>query len=523
LPEIRSIMTGPDGSIYAAALGGSLVRQQAQAAAAGAATNAPGTVPAVSTSITVTAENAQAGLELRPKADPAKPAQTATDTTLLAQQPVVDLTGVEKAAIYRIAPDNTVDTLWSSKEENVYDLAQSGSDLLFSTDLRGRIYRLSPDQKTTLLLETREGETTRLSPVPGGWFAATSNLAKLFRMGSQPGEAGRYESPVHDAGGVARWGRLSWRADLNGGKIAFRTRSGNSMRPDDTWSAWSDPITDEKQSNVASPNARYVQWAVEVNGTNGASPVLDSVALTYLPQNNRPVVRSISVSPVWSAMQQPKAAPPAQQNLAYSITVTETGDAVPGTSSGTPTQSLNRTGNQQLVISWQADDPDGDRLIYNLWFRGEGESEWKLIRNQLTDNSYTIEAEAFADGRYFFRVEASDRLANTTGQTRTAELVSQPVFVDNTPPRMEIGQALRTNGVIEVEAAALDAASPLRRAEYSVDAGPWLMLEPEDGILDSLQERFRLRVRNLAEGEHIIVIRVFDSAGNPGLAKAVVR
>ena len=35
-------------------------------------------------------------------------------------------TGVEKSALYKINADNTVETLWSSKEENAYDLVVSG-------------------------------------------------------------------------------------------------------------------------------------------------------------------------------------------------------------------------------------------------------------------------------------------------------------------------------------------------------------------------------------------------------------
>jgi hypothetical protein len=41
---------------------------------------------------------------------------------------------------------------------------------------------------------------------------------------------------------------------------------------------------------------------------------------------------------------------------AYSITVTDTGDAGPPTAAGTPTQNATRAANQQLQITWQAED-----------------------------------------------------------------------------------------------------------------------------------------------------------------------
>jgi len=519
LPEIRSIVPAADGSIYVAALGGTFAQKQAQAAgAAGAAQTGLGVV---TTTITVAADAdaAQTGIDLKPKPEQPKPA--AGTTEMPPPAPAVDLSA-EKAALYRIGADQMVETLWSSREENVYDLAMRGDALVFSTDQRGRIYRLSRDLKATLLVETREAETTRLLPVTDGLVAATSNLGKLFRLDGQTAPSGVYESPVHDAGKAARWGRLEWRADLNEGKLAFRTRSGNSARPDRTWSDWSAPITEPARSAVTSPNARYIQWQVEITSGRGASPLLDAVAVSYQPQNSRPVVRSVQVTPQWVPTPQKSAAPAQPAPVAYSITVTDSGDAGSGTSSGTPTQSVSRSGVPQLFISWQADDPDNDRLIYALYYRAEDEHEWKLLKPDLAENTLMQESEVFADGRYFFRVVASDRLANSPSAAREAELVSQPVLIDQTPPRVALGAARRNGSEIEIDVETSDSASAIRRAEYSLNGAAWRLLEATDGIADSREERFTVRLP-AAAGERSVVVRVFDSAGNPGLARIVLR
>lgn len=522
LPEIRSIIPMPDGSIYVAALGGTLAQKQAQAAAA-AATSQLG-APMVTTSITVTADAAaqtQAGVDLRPKPDPAKPAAAPTMETAAA--PTIDLSGVEKAAIYKITADNLVETLWSSKEENVFDIAVRDSDLIFATDQRGRIYRLSPDLKSALLVETREGETTRLLPTPLGIVAATSNLAKLMRLSNGPAPSGTYESPVHDAGNAARWGRIEWRADSNAGRISFRTRSGNSLRPDRTWSDWSDAVSDPAQSAITSPNARYIQWQVELAPGATAAPRLDSVALSYQPQNGRPVVRSVQVSTQWVAATQKSAsaASPAAP-VSYSITVTDSGDTAGAPSSGTPTQYINRSGAQQLYISWQADDPDNDRLVYALYYRAADEQSWKLLKLDVTDNAYLHDAEVFADGRYFFRVVASDRLANPPSTAHEAELVSQPVLIDQTPPRVTLSNQRKNGNAVEIDVEAVDDASSIRRAEFSLNGSTWRLMEPADGITDGRTERFTVRFIPVS-AEVSVVVRVFDAAGNPGLARAVVR
>jgi sugar lactone lactonase YvrE len=517
LPEIRAIVPAADGRVYVAALGGAFGRKQAGAAGAVTAVTAPITVTATSTSITV--EGAQGGVEIKPKPE-AKP-PPAAPAAAPAAVPLLDVSGVEKSALYLIHPDNLVETLWSSKEENIYGLAQSGAAVLFSTDTQGRIYRLDADRKAALLLETREGETTRLVASPGGILAATSHGGKLLRLSEQPGESGTYVAPVHDAGNAARWGRISWRWEAAPStKLAFRTRSGNSARPDKTWSEWSPPVS-SPGSLVASPNARYIQWKVEFSGSAGNTPSLQSVTIAYLPQNTPPVVKSVTVSAQASATPAKPAAASAA-SAAYSITVTDTTEQT-ASSAGNPTQTVARASSSQLVISWQAEDSDGDKLSYSIYFRGEEERGWKLLKNNWTELALTLDGESLADGKYYFRVTATDAPSNPQPWARETDLVSAPFLIDNTPPAVKTSVPRRSGTSVEVDVDAEDAVSPVRRAECSLNAGPWIPLEVEDGVADSLKERFLLRLGNVASGENLLVIRAVDSAGNAALAKVVLR
>ncbi|HTQ56236.1 MAG TPA: hypothetical protein VMI94_17330 [Bryobacteraceae bacterium] len=524
LPEIRSIIPEADGTVYVAALGGSLAKR-AQAAAQAAQSNSGNVaVPAATTSITVEAQNTQPGTEFKTQTDTAKAAQPAPTPQVNSQfTPSVDMTGVERSAVYRINPDNTVETLWSSKEEDVYDLLALPNQLLFATDSSGRIYGLSHDRKVTLVLQTNEGEATRLLPATGSVLVATGDMGRIYRLGEGPGAAGYYESPVHDAGAPARWGSLNWRAEMAPATgLVFRTRSGNSSKPDRTWSDWSEPLKDPKASPIASPNARYIQWKAEFSGAAGATPILDNVTLAYLPQNSPPVLRSINVSLQMSAAAAAKAVQ--QQSVSpYTVTVTDSGDASASAPAGTPTQTLSRAAAQQITISWQADDPDGDRLVYTLYFRADDERRWMLLKSDLHDNAFTFDSDVLADGKYYFRVVASDREVNPPPTAREADLTSTPVMIDNTPPLVTVEQVRYSGGTAEIAFTARDAASPLRRCEYSVDATGWVPLEAADGVIDSQQEKFVLSLDKLAAGEHLIVLRVLDSANNAGLAKVVLR
>jgi hypothetical protein len=520
LPEIRSIVSMPDGTIYAAALGGSIANRSGPLTTS---LSSPFnvTVTAPTTSITVTdSADSQAETEIKPKADAPK-AAIAQPVQQASASPLAEIPGVDKSAVYKINPDATVETMWSSKEENVYSLvarppvAGTNGDLLyFATDGQGRLYRLGADRKATLMVETNEGEATRLLESPDGLVAATGDMGKVFRLADAAGPSGSYESPVHDSSSVARWGRISWRSA--GGKVQLATRSGNSARPDKTWSDWSDPLTDAQNSLIKSPNARYIQWRASLEGPGAA---VENVSVAYLPQNNPPVIRSISVS-MQAGSAQKTAAATGSTAAAYSITVTDTGET--STPAGTPTQTLSHGSGSQVQVTWQADDPDGDRLLYSLYFRGEGEKEWKLLRANIAENSLLLDGDVLADGRYYFRVIASDQPSNAANVARTDELVSSPVLIDNTPPTVSLSAPRRSNDRVEVDADVVDQTSPLRRFEYSLDAGPWTPVEAADGVTDSPREQYHIAIERLRAGEHLLVVRAYDTANNAGLAKVII-
>jgi hypothetical protein len=514
LPEIRSIVPMPDGTIYAAALGGSIANRNGPLTTS-LSSPLNVTVTAPTTSITVTdSADSQADTEIKPKADPSRPSPVQAVQQVASASPLAEIPGVDKSAVYKINPDDTVETLWSSKEENVYSLiARPNGSLYFATDGQGRLYRLGADRKATLMVETNEGEATRLLESPDGLVAATGDMGKVFRLADAAGASGSYESPVHDSGSVARWGRISWRSA--GGKVQLSTRSGNSARPDKTWSDWSDPLTDAQDSLIRSPNARYIQWRASLQGPGAA---IENVSLAYLPQNNPPVIRSISVS--MQGASQKAAAATSSAAAAYSITVTDTGET--STPAGTPTQTLSHGSGSQMQVTWQADDPDGDRLLYSLYFRGEDEKEWKLLRANIAENSLLLDGDVLADGRYYFRVIASDQPSNAANVARTDELVSSPILIDNTPPVVTLSAPNRSNERVEVDADVVDRTSPLRRCEYSLDAGPWIPVEAADGVTDSPREQYHIAIERLRTGEHLLVVRAYDTANNAGLAKVVI-
>ena len=516
LPEIRSIVIDAKGFIYAAAMGGAISTRTGAAAA-----TATSTATAVSSSPTVITvneakEDEQGGVKI--STDTSKSNATAQSSNAATSASVSEATGVEKSAIYRVSPNGAVETLRTSKEENVYDLMLDGDDLIFSTDANGRIYRWR-DHQTTLLSEPGNGETTRLLKTNGNLYAAMSNPARLFSFAPAGAALSSYESEVHDSTSVARWGHLQWHGI--GANLAFRTRTGNTARPDQTWSAWSDPITDPAHALITSPVARFVQWRAEWPAASTAA--LSTVDVPYLPQNGPPAVHSISVTSVLSNIPQKSGNTAAASTAAYSITVTDTGEAPAASSSSSATQTVSHLQATQTQISWQADDPDADRLIYALYFRSEEETNWHLIRNRMFENTLLLDPDVFADGRYYFKVVASDAPANAPEFALESELASSPVLIDNTPPSVSFGKVTRNGSILDADIDAADKTSPLRLCEYSIDANFWQPVESIDGVTDSPRERFHLHLDSLKEGEHLLVVRVYDISNNAGLARITLK
>ena len=321
LPEIHAVATDPNGNIYAVAMGGALAKKTSSPP------SSTGAIPDANitstTSITVTA---QAGGDLKPPPAPVKPPVAAPaplpDPTTT---PAPTDSNADKSAIYRINPDDTVDTLWSSKEENVYDVEPVKDGIIFGTDVNGRIYHLrTKDRKLTLWAQTNESEIVRVHPL-----ITTANMGKVYRFAG-PSEQATYESSVFDAGGIARWGKL--RAQTIG-TVSFKTRTGNSARPDSTWSPWASL----NQTQIASPGARYLQFSANLSGD---AAEIDNVSAAYLPLNTAPTIRSITViaTPAPANATQPAAS---KSTPSFSVTVTDTGDATPVSSTGTATQTIS--------------------------------------------------------------------------------------------------------------------------------------------------------------------------------------
>jgi hypothetical protein len=499
LREIHALAPAADGSIYALALSdaASSARPSGAAASSAGGDASGGTVTA---SATITGVDDASGGQ-------AAAARSRNDLSSA------------RSAVFRLLPDGGTDVLWSSPSVTGFAVAPApeGGSVLIGTSDKGRIYSVTDDGRDTLLVQSTEGQVSSFIVRGREVFAASSNQGKLFRFSSEPVSEGTYESAVRDAKLVSSWGRIWWQGQ---GSVELQTRTGNSERPDMTWSDWSAPYADPRGAQVNSPRARYIQWRARLRSAPGsvaAQARLEDVSIAYLPRNVAPEVLSITVLPVGVGLQ-----PAVQIQTDPNIEASGLDPSLFGPVATAPPRRLYQRGARSL--QWQAEDRNGDTLEYAIYYRSLNESSFRLLKDKLRDNFYTVDSAALADGRFIFKVVASDALDNPGGQALAGERTSEPVDIDNTPPVVRAaGDAQVAGDRVRARFEVEDATGRLKRADVSIDGGPWRAVSPDDGIADSPREAYMLDLQITGAGEHTISLRAFDSNGNVGSARLTVR
>ncbi len=487
LREIHELVIGPDGSIYVLALGES----------ASAATPAAATAnPAAPESKTVSANKS-----------PFTPEPP--------QKSRYDLTGA-KSAVYRILPDGGTDVLWTSTTIAGFSLYahQTGNGVMLGTSDKGRIYSIGNDGRETLMMQTEASKISTIKGVGSNLYATSSNQGTLYKIGPETVAEGTYESAVLDAKSVASWGRIWWRST---GNVQIQTRSGNTERPEETWSTWSTVSSTTGSGQVTSPKAKFLQWrAVLKNGS--VNPTLNEVSVSFLPRNIAPEVLSINILPTNVGL---LANPPIQVDPNIELSGLDPQTFGVPNASVPPRRAFQRAAR---AFQWTAEDRNADNLVYDIYYKEVGETAYKLLRENIAENFFTIDGQSLADGRYTVKIVAKDSPVNPAGQFLTGEKVSEPFDIDNGQPGVTLVDTPKINGEnARVIFAASDKASYLNRAEYSVNGDEWQAVFAEDGISDSPDERYVIELVVKTPGEYVVTLRVFDANGNAGNARALVR
>jgi hypothetical protein len=166
-------------------------------------------------------------------------------------------------------------------------------------------------------------------------------------------------------------------------------------------------------------------------------------------------------------------------------------------------------------ISYKAKDDNDDELIYKIDFRKAGRVSWIELEKELESNSFEWDGRTTEDGRYEFRVTASDERSNTTATKLTGSRITEPVVVDNTGPVVTKYSIENNKKAVVLKLQVSDELSAIDKVEYTVDSNDeWISAVPDDLVYDTTDEDFTIDFEQLDAGGHIIAVRVSDAVGN---------
>jgi hypothetical protein len=514
LEEVHSLTVDRNGTIYAIASSASKEPSKALQSKTKQAT----TTAAAGPITTITVESI-AGMTGKTEEFKAKSVTPADETVNF------------KSAVYAIARNGGMEMLYSSSNQMAFDsILQPDGSLLLATGPHGRLLSIDSARQATFITDSPEEEMTRLLQAGDTIFVAGSNQGKVYRLQNQRAQSGTFVSNILDAKTIASWGKISWHmANVSGTSVEISTRSGNTEKADSSWSSWSDPYSASGQQ-IPSPRARYLQWRASFKRNSGSVPnaaadALDRIQIAYLQQNIRPQVVGIEALPYGVELQK-------QSSLALGLSLNISSTTSDGRSLNAPRErgkekqplsprQVLQPGAQSFT--WKASDENDDELEYYLYFKGESESDWKLLEKKLEDAFYTLNAASLPDGTYRLKVVASDSPSNPYDKFLVGELISDPFVIANTSPQIEISSNKINGKKIEVQFRARVPVGNIATAEFSIDGGEWNLIFPLDGIADSTQEDYRFMTWELPVGEHLVGIRTSDRDGNTGASKLLIK
>jgi WD40 repeat protein len=433
--------------------------------------------------------------------------------------------------IYYFDKDRYIWRLWHGEGEAVMALGLTGD---------GRAVFLTGDKQMKLFTVDRLGDLSLLSSFEekqvtgylrdqkqGRLLICTSNLGKIFEVRDDFSSSGKYTSKVNNAGLPSQWGRINPEAETpSGTDLYFRTRSGNTSRPDTTWSRWSAPYRGKAGEVITSPPRQYFQWQAELSTSNPrVTPRLENVTISYLRRNQEPRISRIRILPPGLYIKSLPAPPDISDEMKdipedLENLIKRNNKSKPGN----PFQGKKEYGSGYRMAGWNANDANEDELLFNVEFRGVDETVWRPLEKDSRENSITWDTRSMADGRYLLRVTAHDSLSNSMDRALITMRVSPPFVIDNTTPVVENFRLNLPAGNMLLEAVfeARDATNIIKSAEVSIDAGDWRNVLPVDSIADHRNESYRISFPGIAAGEHTVSVRVYDEFHNMVTASRTV-
>ncbi len=275
-----------------------------------------------------------------------------------------------------------------------YDvLVEPSGSLLVATGGKGKIYRLSGNPTLTTLVTRADAQqvTTFAQDQQGRLLLATSNPGRILRVTATTGGEGHVPLRREGHGDRRDVGRDSLArgdAQRHGGRALHAQRE-HAGAGQDVERLVEGLHQRAAASSIESPKARYLQWQAVLTGQRHGRAAPDFGDRGVPAAQHAAVVESITVHPPGVVFQRPF--PTGDPELAGfdANTRRRPSAGLRAGSSLSPGPPLGRRAFQKSLQTfvWQARDADGDRLQFDVFYRLEGETTWKVLKRGLSMRS----------------------------------------------------------------------------------------------------------------------------------------
>lgn len=395
--------------------------------------------------------------------------------------------------LVRITPEGGLLSVHRFQKQVATALGVDGAGVLVGTGYEGEVWRFVAAGGARLA--TLDAVQV-MAFAPGGALV-TQGPAGVWSIEGASQDSARFRGQAKAFPRPVRFGMYRVFPEDSGAKIRFR--SGATANPDDLWLPWTE-FAEQSSGRVALDFGQALQWELDL--ADGGE--VDRVEVAWTEVNMAPVVNSVEVeAPGLVYLSSPPVNGPVirQEHPTFNGIFTTSGE--PGRTSANAKKGKKYWQVGYRTISWSAVDPNGDPLVFNL--EAERSDGFRLqVRERLKGNQLAVDTSALPDGRFRFRLEASDGLANPASPAM-GEGISPWFVVDNTAPDVQITREGQ-RWVIEIRDA-----SPLARIQMSRDGAPWQDILPTDGLLDGPVEHLSIEA---SEGRHLVIIRAIDRHHN---------
>ena len=414
--------------------------------------------------------------------------------------------------IYRIEKSGRVQPIWVAPTPPIFSIARQGKFLISASGLSGMLHRIGMNGRWDILGERLDYPISVIKSMDEKTLLiGGSQGVTIHRFGPDYEPDGKYLSQTFDCGEAGIWGNIEFDTLPTGKEKEVRlfTRSGNTVDPEDGWSAW-ERISRGDDNQVSSPSARFIQIRLELNP--GIS--VRGIRISYLPPNTPPMLTEVTVHPPWKGVFEEwrNSSHMVSQNFPDGLRVEYHFPSQGEMSKG---RWLRMKG--MRTVSWKGEDYDGDPLDYALSIKHQG-GEWILLEKDYSENYFSFDTARFPDGVYEFRVAVTDGGNNPDGRLGQDEFISLPFLIDNEKPKLlqvekeKRGGSSGLGGYV-IHFTVKDKLSTLKTVEYAIDGGEWKVLLPEDNVLDEQKENFQISIPEDIN-RSIIMLKAVDYGEN---------